>query len=605
MNKLFSRALPLIFVFALNIFARQIGNTLPGPAGQQAGPAAAQEGQRQANQPKATLRGHVYSMDARQPLKRAQVTLRMMRPAAGTAGAGAPPNDMPLTATTDAQGAFEFKNLEPGLYMLQCTRLGYLSAYYGQNDQDQSPGTIETAAGQELNNLDFTLVRGGVIAGVVADEDGEPLPHAQVSAMVRTWTRGQAQLSARNSASTDDRGNYRIFDLQVGRYYVRASYLGYSGDSSMYGPAFFPNVTAPRDAQPIPVINGAEVPNINFRLRQTPTYTLSGRIIDPSTGQLLTGAQISVAAANPQDMAYNGRGASMRQDGTFTASGLVPGRYRIQIRRPTSVTRAADGTITDISFSGPVNTTIKFFDMPAADVRDFLITADPGTTVKGKVILDGAPSPPQSTQRSTQQSTLNRGSIMLRPRDGSFLTVGSAQLSQDLTFEIPNVPAGDYDLLASVFIPGASGVSYVREVRFGGQDVTDKGLTVTEGSSPQIEVVLAYDASTVNGRLTNEKDEPVSGTVVLVSADAQKRTLDRYFRSGISRNDGQFTIGAVVPGDYLLLAWPDRQSTGKAQDPELAEQIDKLGTHISVGKNGTVTQDVKLTPEIRKLAADQ
>jgi protocatechuate 3,4-dioxygenase beta subunit len=600
MSKLFSRALPLIFVFALNIFARQIGNISPAPAGQ-AGPPAAQEGQRQANQPKATLRGHVYSMDTRQPLKRAQMTLRLMRPAAGTGGAAAPPNYTPLTATTDAQGAFEFKNLDPGLYMLQCTRLGYLSAFYGQENQGQRIDTIEAVAGQELNNLDFTLVRGGVIAGVVADEDGEPLPHAQVSVMVRTWTRGQAQLSARNTASTDDRGNYRIFDLQAGRYYVRASYSGYSDDSSMYGPAFFPNVTAPRDAQPIPVINGAEVPNINFRLRQTPTYTLSGRIIDPATGQALSGAQVSVAPANPQDMAYNGRGTSMRQDGTFTVSGLVPGRYRIQIRRPTSVARAADGTITDISFSGPVNTTMKFFDMPAADVRDFLITADPGATVKGKVILDGAPSPPQSTQRSTQ----NRGSITLRPRDGSIFTVGATQLTQDLTFEIPNVPAGDYDLSASVSIPGASGVSYVREVRSGGRDITDQGLTVTEGSSPQIEVVLAYDASTVNGRLTNEKDEPVSGAVVLVSADAQKRTLDRYFRSGSSRSDGQFTIRAVVPGDYLLLAWPDRQNMGKAQDPELAEQIDKLGTHISVGKNGTVTQDVKLTPEIRKLAADQ
>lgn len=606
MKRLFSFALLLIALFISHVIAAQEVPVLiqPAQAGQQARPGQPGQPQAQPAGPPATLSGHVYSMDTGQPLRRAQVTLRSIRSSLN-----------PMSAATDAQGAFQFTGVEPGPYTLQCTRTGYMAAYYVQKGADSGSLTtsmLTVRPGEEVKNLDFTLVRGGVIAGVVTDEDGEPIPRAQVAVVVRTWTRGRAQFSQRNSGSTDDRGNYRVFGLTPGRYYVRASYSGYGPDQVTYGATYFPNVAAPRDAQPIPILNGAEVPNINFQLRPVQTFTLSGRVMDPATGQALVGAQVSMSPDDPQDGGFGTRGGMSRPDGAFTFSGLLPGRYRIQIMRTTTVIRAADGSTTSVVTPGRATASVKFFDMPAGDVKDLVLTADPGATVKGRVILEGASVtellPPQPAQQPGlqvgQQRAPSRGTVMLRPRDGTSISMGSAQLAQNLTFEIPNVPAGEYDVMTNVAVVGGAnaGRPYVRELRLGSQDITDKGLTVAEGSSPQIEVVVAYDSGTVNGRLLDEGDQPMNGLAVLVSADVQKRTLDQYFRMGSSRSDGRFTITGVPPGDYLLLAWPNRESAGRAQDPELVQQIDKLGTRVRVEKNGTVTQDAKLAPEIRKLA---
>src|SRR5436309_463579 len=77
----------------------------------------------QTDQPKATLRGHVYALDTGAPLKRAQLTLR-----------GTQRMNDPQGAPSDAQGAFEIKNVEPGTYTLSCSKTGFVSGAYGQKD---------------------------------------------------------------------------------------------------------------------------------------------------------------------------------------------------------------------------------------------------------------------------------------------------------------------------------------------------------------------------------------------------------------------------------------------------------------------------------------
>ena len=159
--------------------------------------------------PKATLRGHVHARATGAPLKRAQLTLV---PASR-------PVDR-VEATTDEQGAYEFRNVEHGTYTLQCSRNGYVRASYGQKGPNQPPVRLTVRPGQELKDLDFHLIRGGVISGRVLDAEGEPLSRVQVQVLMRQYMRGQVRLVPRERHSTDDRGEYRIFDLPPGRYFV-------------------------------------------------------------------------------------------------------------------------------------------------------------------------------------------------------------------------------------------------------------------------------------------------------------------------------------------------------------------------------------------------
>lgn len=573
------------------------------PTGQQGQPPQPAQPQKEA--PKATVRGHVYAHDTGQPLRNAQVSLRGTRSismqAAGVMGSGAPGNvsytpSEAVTAITDAQGVFEFRNVEAGTYSLQCTRNGYLTAYYNQSSiGGLGTSMLTVQPGEEKNNADFQLLRGGVIAGTVLDEDGEPLRRAQVSAMSRRFSRGQAQYMPAGSAGTDDRGQYRIFDLTPGKYVVQASSRGYvPGQSGInYAPIFYPNVTAPRDAQRVEVTGGGEVSPIDFRLRAVPTYTLSGRVVDPATGQPVPDARVTLSAANPQESrTYIGGGVMMQRDGAFIFAGLLPGRYRLQVMRPTSTTTYAGGTDRAVTFSG-AGSVNKLFDMPASNVKDMLVTLDPPATVRGKIVVDPSLMPPAG------------GRIQLRPREPGGMYMGGMgnTINADLTFQIENVPAGEYDV--SVMLGGAARLGYVSEVRVGGQNGVDKGLSVTGGTSPQIEVVISYEVGSVSGRLTDESDQPAFGMIVLLSSDPQKRALDRFFRVARSKDDGQFSLPGIIPGDYLLLPWADERDFGRSQDPELSDKIEKLSTRVHIEKDGNVTQNLRMTRELRALAMDQ
>ena len=68
------------------------------------------------------------------------------------------------------------------------------------------------------------MPRGSVISGRVLDEFGEPVADAMVNAMRSAWTAGRRKLQPTGrSAQTNDLGQYRIYGLPPGDYYVSAT----------------------------------------------------------------------------------------------------------------------------------------------------------------------------------------------------------------------------------------------------------------------------------------------------------------------------------------------------------------------------------------------
>src|SRR5205809_6605362 len=62
----------------------------------------------------------------------------------------------------------------------------------------------------------------GSIAGRVYDKNGEPLGNAEVMAMRQVYKDGRRTLTIVQTVATNDRGEYRLFWLAPGRYYVSA-----------------------------------------------------------------------------------------------------------------------------------------------------------------------------------------------------------------------------------------------------------------------------------------------------------------------------------------------------------------------------------------------
>src|SRR5947208_15375800 len=120
----------------------------------------------------------------------------------------------------------------------------------------------------------FRMTPNGVITGHVVDEDREPVAFLQVQAMRHRYSQGKKQLVAYGSATTNDIGEYRIFGLPPGRYYIsvsaRRSYAPNPRGAAQQGPeeedvaTYYPGTTdaasaAPLDTGPGALFAGAEV----------------------------------------------------------------------------------------------------------------------------------------------------------------------------------------------------------------------------------------------------------------------------------------------------------------------------------------------------------
>src|SRR6185436_9980695 len=125
------------------------------------------------------------------------------------------------TATTSNQGVFIFNDVPPAEYNLTVSRPGFVQAAYGER-KPGGPGTpvkITDAPVTVRMNLTPTVV----ISGRILDRNGQPLGNATVEAKKMSYAQGKQQLTNVQSTITNDLGEYRLFYLTPGKYYVSAT----------------------------------------------------------------------------------------------------------------------------------------------------------------------------------------------------------------------------------------------------------------------------------------------------------------------------------------------------------------------------------------------
>src|SRR5215472_5911494 len=127
---------------------------------------------------RATVEGFVTRDPDSQPVKKALIELI----AENQSQAGN------YTAITAADGTFRIDNVLPGRYHLFAERTGLLDL---DRQRRHTDGQILTLApGQELKDLHLRLQAAAIIRGRVTDEDGDPLPNAEVTALRQTYAAG-------------------------------------------------------------------------------------------------------------------------------------------------------------------------------------------------------------------------------------------------------------------------------------------------------------------------------------------------------------------------------------------------------------------------------
>ena len=511
----------------------------------------------------AVIRGRVVAADTGQLLRKAQVRIF------------APELRENRLATADADGKFEFKEVKAGRYTVTASKGSYVALQYGQTRPFEPGKPLEILAGQMLEKVDFVLPHGGIITGRVVDEFGDPLPDAMVSAQRYQNFNGQKRLApAGRPAQTNDIGEFRLFGIPPGQYYLSATLrpmgmMGDSDDHTGYAPTYFPGTPNIAESQRVTVGLGQTLTDMNMALLPTKTSRITGTALD-SQGRPLTGMVMTVPRGDSMLMMF-GPPAQIKPDGSFAISGLTPGRYMVQAR----TMGGPDGEVAylDITVNGD-------------DINGIRLVANRPSTVSGRIVVDPAAA------QALRPSTLRLG---LQPAEPDMMFIGGtppAAVNDDLTFELKGNPG---NMRVALFGPTPGWT--IRTVRYRGSDVTDSGVEIRPNENlTDVEVELTNRPTEVSGLVTNPKGEALKDySVIVFPQDREKWTPNsRYLKSSRPDQDGRFKVSAIPPGEYYVIAL-DYVDSNDWNDPQFLDSIRAKASRFSLSEGETKSIDLRIT----------
>src|SRR5437016_3076114 len=171
--------------------------------------------------PKATIEGVVMRVGTNEPVARARVSVTKL------AGPGAAPAQFNPSAIppvmTDSQGRFMIPDLEPGSYQLNAARNGFARQMYGERSPGRGGAPLNVVAGQSLKDIVFRLTPAGTVIGRVSDASGDLVAGVLVQLLQSRYDiDGKHTFQTVSAARTNDRGEYRLYWITPGRYFLNA-----------------------------------------------------------------------------------------------------------------------------------------------------------------------------------------------------------------------------------------------------------------------------------------------------------------------------------------------------------------------------------------------
>jgi len=446
-------------------------------------------------------------------------------------------------ATTDPDGVYHITNVAPGNYEIVTSAPAFVPDK-GEARRKQ----VIVGDDDNVEGINFALVRGGVITGRVTDADGRPLIQQQVGIYPEnSFPQSQQQPSQRQifpvtTVQTDDRGIYRVFGLQAGRYKVAS---GRSDDTFMTGPnpagrtsykqVFYQDASEPDKAKVIEVGEGSEATDIDITLgRALQTFAASGRVIDGDRGQPLPNFRFGVQRIVGQRAEYVNTLITSNVQGDFIIEGLIPGRYGITLYPGQNQ-------------SNELRAEALNFEIIDQDISGVVVKLIKGASVSGVVVIE---SEDKAVQAKLSELQL-RGFVAV-PGGGMVGTSASSPIGPDGSFRLAGLGSGTLNLnlgMQSRPLP-PKGFSIARTERDG---VATRGIEIKDGEQVTgVRVFLAYGSAVIRGVVTAENGPLPEGTRVTVSLTKPGERNGPLLRPPIVDPRGRFLIEGITAGTYEL-----------------------------------------------------
>jgi hypothetical protein len=451
------------------------------------------------------------------------------------------PNSVRVTRSGD-DGKFLFEDVASGKYVLFGRHRGYRRQNYQQHENFTT--AVVAGPGSETENLRFALAPTSSISGHVSDEMNDPVRTAQVLLFHQNVVRGRRGIRVQQRGMTDDEGHYHFGHLEPGNYFVAVAakpwYAAYVGPRRfvlkmatsggtlsaaeqrdpvldvVYPIVFFPNATDLAGAAPLTVHPGGEE-TADFRLLPIPALHIL--IKTPVTDE---NQNFSVQVMQPlggSEQEFVQVNQEVTGPGLMEVSGLPPGRFNISV----TTTKGAESTVHAQTLDLSSDTQL--------DASQSIVNL----VVSGIVKMDD-------------------GSELAQPANVQLRNTGT-----DSIVSVQSGPGGEFSFTENPIPPGIYEIivfeqvgTVVRSVSADGARVTGHNLQISGSEDVRVTVVVTKGSGQVNGAAL--KDGKPTGGVMVILVPQDPENNQAVFRRDQSDSDGSFSLNAIPPGTYTVLA---------------------------------------------------
>ena len=451
------------------------------------------------------------------------------------------PFEVAQRATTDQDGFYRIANVPPGNYEVTPSA----PALVRSESKEPPNKTVLVGEDENIENINFALVRGGVITGKVTDADGRPAIQQQVNIYrVEAFEPQQGQQPRQfypnATGQTDDRGIYRVYGLMAGRYKVavgrsdEAFSTSFGMQRSAYQQVFHPDATDAAKGAVIEVGEGTEATNIDITLGRTlQTFSVSGRVVDEK-GAPVPNIRLGLQRNLGQRAEFVNAFPATNTQGDFVVEGLIPGKYGIFLMP---------------NQSGGLRLETTMIEIIDQDLTGLSLKLAPGASVSGMVVLES-----ENKAGMAKFPELQLRAYVTNPGGGG-VNLGASSVSTvgpEGSFLINGLPGGTLNFMVSGRtspLP-AKGFSIVRVERDG---VPGRTIDIKDGEQVTgVRVVLAYGTATLRGVINLENGTLPNGARYFVRITKAGDTNPNRGTQVDAR--GHFLMEGLAAGMYEIQA---------------------------------------------------